>query len=140
MARWLTAYIDQNHEKWTREALENQKTENQRAAEWHRMERFEKIRIIREKQEENRQATVKIKPAVLTLSDADQQTNPSRPGEAPQDQDIEQQDGLEEQTASSADAKTVPDGQGVLDTDAIADTKPGDDDHQENQTLEQPSQ
>ena len=54
MARWLTAYIDQNHEKWTREALENQKTENQRAAEWHRMERFEKIRIIREKQEENR--------------------------------------------------------------------------------------
>ena len=68
MIRWLTAYLDQNQERWNQERIERDKNEKQRAADWHKMRRFEKIRVIKEKQEENRKVTLTMKPSKLTPS------------------------------------------------------------------------
>ena len=65
MTRWISQYIDENTERWNKERQERQGNETRRAEEWRKMERFEKIRIIREKMEENKTITLTIKPAKL---------------------------------------------------------------------------
>ena len=65
MTRWLTQYIDENSERWHKERQEREGNETRRAEEWRKMNRFEKIRIIREKMEENRTVTIRIKAATL---------------------------------------------------------------------------
>ena len=41
------------------------KSERERAAEWAQMHRLEKIRVIKEKMQDNKTLTVRIKPAIL---------------------------------------------------------------------------
>ena len=137
MARWLTTYIDKNQEMWNQESIENQKTEDQKAAEWHKMKRLDKIRVIKEKLQENKRVTLIMKPLKLTLNSKtaaqhpDEEENhqegqaeqPSRPGEVPPGQEQEQQNGPGEQGA-----------------DAQADAKHGADDQLGHHVAEQPSQ
>ena len=86
MARWATQYLDENSEKWEREKEERKKTEKERADEWHRMNRFEKIRILKEKQEENKKVTVQIRRSKLQQPQDVSQAEPEhRPGECPVD-------------------------------------------------------
>ena len=54
MARWISSYIDENKDKWEREKLQRQKTDLERAEEWKKMKRFEKIALMREKMEEKK--------------------------------------------------------------------------------------
>ena len=68
MASWISQYIDENSEKWKVEKQERQENEKKVAEEWKKLERFEKIRIIRERMEENKTVKVEIKPAKLLQS------------------------------------------------------------------------
>ena len=68
MARWISQYIDENSEKWKVEKQERQENEKKVAEEWKKLERFEKIRILRERMEENKTVKVEIKPAKLLQS------------------------------------------------------------------------
>ena len=45
MIRWITRYIDENSERWSKEKLERQKNEVKLAEDWNRMTRFDKIRV-----------------------------------------------------------------------------------------------
>ena len=65
MARWIASYIDENSDRWKKEQEERQKDERKRAEDWLKMNRFEKIKIIRERMEENTVVEMKIRPAVL---------------------------------------------------------------------------
>ena len=49
MARWLTQFIDQNREDWENEKRKRQEEKSQRLADWERMCRKEKIRLLKEK-------------------------------------------------------------------------------------------
>ena len=68
MIRWITSYIDQNSEKWKKEEKQRVKTELERAEDWKKLKRFEKIEILREKaRESNREPLqITIKPSKLT--------------------------------------------------------------------------
>ena len=75
MARWITQYIDENEERWKKEKEERSKTESERAEEWKKLERFEKIRLIKEKAEETRiMPKIKLREAILTMDQAEQRT------------------------------------------------------------------
>ena len=50
MTKWLTQYIDQNTEKWTRQKKEREENEKKWLQDWARMTRMEKIQPIRDKQ------------------------------------------------------------------------------------------
>ena len=124
MTRWLTSYIDENQEKWKTESEDRQKNEKKRAAEWHKMERFEKIRIVKEKLQENKKVTMKMQPAKMTprsdkpeeQADAkyqeqeeyddheSQAEQPGRPGEVPPSQEPSHQHGQGDQDADDAQA------------------------------------
>ena len=65
MARWIVGYIDENSDRWKKEQKDRQMNMQQTAEEWKRMERFEKIRVIKERKDENRVVKVSIRPAKL---------------------------------------------------------------------------
>ena len=65
MARWIASYIDENSDRWKKEQEERQKVEKKQTEDWLRMNRFVKIKIIRERMEENTVVEMKIRPAVL---------------------------------------------------------------------------
>ena len=67
MTKWLTSYIDENSHRWETERTERQKNMEKTAEEWKRMKRFEKIRTIREKLEENKTITIKLNPPRIHL-------------------------------------------------------------------------
>ena len=71
MARWVTQYIDENEKRWASERKERKQTEKQRAEEWKRLERFEKIRVLKEKMQENKTVTIKLNAPKLTLDQAE---------------------------------------------------------------------
>ena len=77
MARWISTYIDENTERWKKEKDERKKDEKTKAEEWKKMNRLEKIRMIKEKQQENKMVIVDIRPAKLkTVDQAEQQSHP----------------------------------------------------------------
>ena len=49
MLRWVTNYLDENKERWEKEREKRMKEEERRLAEWDKMARFAKIRILKEK-------------------------------------------------------------------------------------------
>ena len=65
MARWITGYIDENTDRWKEEQKVRQENKQQTAEEWKKMERFDKIRMIKEKLEENNTVKISIRPAKL---------------------------------------------------------------------------
>ena len=72
MTRWLTRYIDENSNRWKKEKEERKETEKERAEAWLKASRFEKIRILKEKQAENlasKNIKAVIKPASFTPDD-----------------------------------------------------------------------
>ena len=84
MARWISSYIDENNDRWIREKSQRKKTDLERAEEWKKMKRFEKIALMREKIEEkkaNLSLAFTIKPAKISLK-ADQAEQ--EPGQAEQ--------------------------------------------------------
>ena len=54
MARWISGYIDENTDRWKKEKDTRRKDEKTRAEEWKKMNGLEKIRMIKEKQQENK--------------------------------------------------------------------------------------
>ena len=48
MTRWISEYIDQNTERWKTEKQQRMKTEAERAEDWKKMKRFEKIEMLKE--------------------------------------------------------------------------------------------
>ena len=108
-------YIDENQEKWNREALDTARTERQKAEERKKMNRFENIRVLKEKRDENKLVKMSMKPSSLNIAKENHQ------GEVPPSQDQGQEDGPgEQEAAAEADAKH--------------------DDHQGTHEAEQPSQ
>ena len=71
MARWVTQYIDENSERWEKEKTERKLTDEKRAAQWHRSNRFEKIRMIKEKAEENQVVEVRLAAPRILLAPSD---------------------------------------------------------------------
>ena len=65
MARWIASYIDENSDRWKKEQEERQKDEKKQTEDWLRMNRFVKIKIIRERMEDNTVVEMRIRPAVL---------------------------------------------------------------------------
>ena len=65
MARWIVGYIDENTDRWKMEQKVRLENKQQTAEEWKKMERFEKIRLIKEKQEENSTVHILIRTAKL---------------------------------------------------------------------------
>ena len=63
MARWISSYIDENTDRWKREKNMRKDDEKTRAESWKKMERLEKIRMIKEKLEENKIVTINMRPA-----------------------------------------------------------------------------
>ena len=49
MTRWLTKYISENNDRWKREKEERNQDEKERAESWKKMNRLEKIRLLKEK-------------------------------------------------------------------------------------------
>ena len=68
MARWVTNYIDENQDRWEKEKKARETDARRKAEDWHKMQRFEKIRMLKETYEE-KEAAKKIKavmkPTVL---------------------------------------------------------------------------
>ena len=50
MARWIATYIEENTDRWKTEKNKRQEDEKTSAEKWPKMERFENIRLIKEKQ------------------------------------------------------------------------------------------
>ena len=76
MVRWITEYIDTNTQRWEEERKSRVETEKESAERWKKMERLEKIRIIREKNaimQNEKSLTVTLRPPTL-LNHADQGT------------------------------------------------------------------
>ena len=71
MTRWITGYIDENSKRWRKEKQERQENEVKLAEDWKRMNRFDRIRVIKDTREENR--TVNIKLRTPKLHQAEQQ-------------------------------------------------------------------
>ena len=71
MTRWITGYIDENSKRWRKEKQERQENEVKLAEDCKRMNRFDRIRVIKETREENR--TVNIKLRTPKLPQAEQQ-------------------------------------------------------------------
>ena len=61
MYRWITEYIDENSATWEKEKQERIENENKKIAEWEKMNRFEKIKEIKRKQQEKKNETAKKK-------------------------------------------------------------------------------
>ena len=49
MAKWISSYISENEEKWRVEKREREENSRKWLEDWSRLERFEKIRKIRER-------------------------------------------------------------------------------------------
>ena len=65
MARWITSYISENEERWTREKFEREKSEKKWISEWAKMTRLEKIRRIKEKEFEKETNLTKIGVTII---------------------------------------------------------------------------
>ena len=66
MARWVSTYIDENSDRWKKEKYARAMDEKSRAEDWNKMQRLEKIRIIKEKMTDNKTVTVNIRPSKIT--------------------------------------------------------------------------
>ena len=72
MTRWLTSYIDENSTRWKAEKDQRQLNEIEKAESWKKMNRLEKVRILKEKASVETAAKnlkVVIKPASLLPND-----------------------------------------------------------------------
>ena len=69
MTRWITRYIDENSERWKKEQQERQENEVRLAEDWNRMNRFEKIRMIKERMEENKTVSINIRSPMIHLAE-----------------------------------------------------------------------
>ena len=67
MAKWITAYIAENEEKWRKEKLSREENEKKRYEEWARMTRLEKVRVMKEKYTESTISNVTLTAPKLTL-------------------------------------------------------------------------
>ena len=62
MMKWLTQYIDENTDKWTRQKKEREENEKKWLQDWARMTRMEKIQTIREKETNQQTLNVTVLP------------------------------------------------------------------------------
>ena len=62
MMKWLTRYIGENTDKWTRQKKEREENEKKWLQDWARMTRMEKIQTIRDKQTNRQTLNVTILP------------------------------------------------------------------------------
>jgi hypothetical protein len=67
ISRLITGYIDVNTDRWKQEQKVRKENQKQTAEEWKKMERFDKIRTIKEKLEENTAVKISLRPAKLQL-------------------------------------------------------------------------
>ena len=110
MARWIASYIDENSDRWKREKESRDLDEKRKAEEWKKMERLDKVRIIKEKMKENKTVTLKIIPSKLARKvpapgDASQRECPSPP---PPSDAMAQEDQALGDAQASAIADDVP--------------------------------
>ena len=92
MTRWISEYIDQNTERWKTEKQQRMKTEAERAEDWKKMKRFEKIEILKEQalERSKKNPTVTIKTSKLSNIHLCNQAEP-QPGHGQQDAKEEDQ-------------------------------------------------
>ena len=69
MTRWITRYIDENSERWKKEQQERQENEVKLAEDWNRMKGLEKIRMIKERMEENKTVSINIRSPMIHLAE-----------------------------------------------------------------------
>ena len=65
MTKWITAYIEENTSKWEKEKKEREENSKHWLEAWARNTRFEKIRIIREKEEKEKIEKVKLTVTII---------------------------------------------------------------------------
>ena len=68
--RWITRYIDENNERWKKEKKQRESNEKETAEQWKKMNRLEKIKLLKEKISEDKAAKeikAVIMPAIITL-------------------------------------------------------------------------
>ena len=57
MIRWVSKYIEENQERWENEKRERDQQRKERLEDWDRAKRFERIRILREKEKKRENPT-----------------------------------------------------------------------------------
>ena len=108
MARWLTKYIDENQDRWKEEREERQKNETKRIADWQKMARFEKIRLLKQEQEEKEAAKhtrVKITSARFEVCQAQDVQTDKEVGEDPDWPPMDPPDDQAEQLCAMTDQR-----------------------------------